>query len=908
MSTLHVCSTCCRRLARRVSPAPVTKHIAYASSSAIDSLLSDDSLFPRSRQNRQPRYSRPGRRQPQNGLQDRPAVSRDTGNRPPSEAEDFTTLLASTAIGSTGRYSRPHSRSIPPATAVTADAEDVSDPGRPCPAAARAFTSELEELLAARRLNEAWDFFREHFSSQDSPAIARPSIRDYAKVSSGVVYRKLLSALNTAWLREVRAGRHPADVPTPLELLDRFERVGIASTTMYPRAMWTLVSELSVMMAASSVEPPYDCVKTLVGQIMPMWEHCLAQQQHVSTDQDVGAIPQSTSPASPLSFADSQLLAQTPRKGLSKDFQTYFTVFVPAAQSKGQSDSLTASALLTYDSLTQAISADDILRCEFEQYSPFTDSVDTLLRRFRLGDRLVTEIERRLVKHTMTAEAARSLCARLQAHHQPNAYESPISARPATETSVASMLQRYVKALGTANEKQDLDSAERLWENASALLKIQDAQSPDADSVINVYEQFLLTFFALRRPQTALEIWNLMVQMGNNPTVRTWTVMMKGCHISRDVHIMESLWHRMRDSGIQPDVAAWSTRIYGLLRVGKIQDGLRALDEMGEEWTLADRQSRAKTRAPQQAKAGPPDPAQDFNVPRPNTAILNSALTSLGNRGAENFPNILAWGRSFGIEPDVITYNTLLSVSLGQGDGEEAVKILQSMASAGVEPDSSTFTILLNNMLRSSFLAGLSHAEQEEHVMEFVSSVESNGVRIDGKGYALLIDRLLKEYVNLPAAHRVLAHMATRNVQPTPHIYTILMTHYFDMSPPDLKSADVLWNQLQSRNNSYGAALDTIFYDRMIEGYARHGDAGRTMAFLTRMSKEGKRPGWLAMTAVVRCLASKEDWDRLTQVVLDCHRQEGLLSAGLRGRKGQAEFWQLVRDLGVLDRLGLDVD
>lgn len=897
MSIPYVCSACCRRSALHVSRAPVKKHVAYSSSNAIDSILVEDNPFPRPQRNQQPRYSRPSR-QDGNGSREQPSLRRanESGT---SDAADFTTILASSTGNSTGRYSRAQEQSATPGQEQT-HTGNVSAPPR-------AFTSELEELLLKRRFPEAWLFFTENFQSRDSPALARPSIRDYAKVSSGVVYKQLLAALTTAWSRKARYPRSSLDFPSPLEVLDRFEEIGLASEESYAKCIWILSSELSIILATSDNVLPQDPVKEIVRQIMSMWGKCLTQQKDMQTVSDTKL------PLSPLSFVDSEGLAQKPRKGLYKEFQAYFTVFVPAAQPAGLSDSFSASALLVYDSLTHGQLTGDDFRSDFEQYIPFTDSMTQLLQRFRLGDRLVNELKRRLIQHKMSAEAAESLCTRLRSHFQPKAYKAPASDLPPTETSAAGTLQRYVKSLGTAREKQDLDSTEKLWKNAAEVLKQQDLQSCDVDALVNVYEQFLLTFLALRRPQSALEVWNLMVYTGIEPTVRTWSVMMKGCHLSRDVHIMQSMWHRMRDSGIRPDVTAWSTRIYGLLRVGKIHDGLQALDEMGEEWTMAVRQHRAelsrgkKSKGKSQLDVHALDPSLPLDVPKPNVAILNSAITALGNRGAEHIPSILAWSRSFEIEPDVISYNALLSVSLGQGQGDEGLKVLQRMAAAGIEPDSATFTILLNNMFHSAFLKGLSHKEQENHIMDFVSSVESNGVQIDGKGYALLIDRLLKEYVNLPAVNTVLAHMAARNVQPSPHIYTILMTHYFDMSPPDLKSADMLWNQLQSRNNNYGAVLDTIFYDRMVEGYARHGDAGRTMAFLTRMGKEGKRPGWLAMAAAVRCLASQQDWDRVTQIVLDCHRQEGLLSAGLRGRKGQAEFWELVRGLGVLDNLGLDI-
>ena len=222
------------------------------------------------------------------------------------------------------------------------------------------------------------------------------------------------------------------------------------------------------------------------------------------------------------------------------------------------------------------------------------------------------------------------------------------------------------------------------------------------------------------------------------------------------------------------------------------------------------------------------------------------------------------------------------------------MQILKRMAAANIKPDSATFTILLSSMLQTSLLDDMTHAEQEKKIMDIISSLEACGLTMNVQGYALLIDRMLKDYNNLSAAQEVLRHMMARKVERTPHIWTILMTHYFDADPPDFYAAEVLWNDIKS---SKQATLDVIFYDRMVEGYARHGDVGRTMAFLNTMSKEGKRPGWLAMTAVIRCLALNHEWNRIAEIVVDCHKQEGLLSVGLRGRKGQKDFWEYVGSL-----------
>ncbi|KAG9532898.1 hypothetical protein KCU93_g688, partial [Aureobasidium melanogenum] len=450
----------------------------------------------------------------------------------------------------------------------------------------------------------------------------------------------------------------------------------------------------------------------------------------------------------------------------------------------------------------------------------------------------------------------------------------------------------FISNVSAAADKQNLDRLERLWAQAQEMLMDDSSRTPEhAPSTVRLYEGFLVAFFQLRRPQSGLQVWNSMLQSGFEPTIRTWNVMMKGCHISRDIHIMESMWHSMRNSGIQPDVVSWSTRIYGHFRIGEPRDGMSALEEMGRDWLNAQNRRRSKSGSLEDTS----------EVPKPDTVILNSAISALRGKKANQIPNVLAWSRRFNIEPDVATYNALLAMSLGGGQATDAANILQRMAAANIQPNSSTFTILVDSML-STTLDGMTQDEQKDKIMDLIASFEGCGMKVDVQGYALIIDRMLKDHNNLKAARSVLAHMTTRKVACTPHIYTILMTHYFDANPPELLAADALWNDIQSSRQE--ETMDVIFYDRMVEGFARHGDVGRTMAFLNRMSKEGKRPGWLAMTAVVQCLARSHEWDRVGQIVMDCHKQEGLLSVGLRGKKGQKDFWEYLGRLAENELYG----
>ncbi|KAK5122620.1 hypothetical protein LTR85_003883 [Meristemomyces frigidus] len=490
-----------------------------------------------------------------------------------------------------------------------------------------------------------------------------------------------------------------------------------------------------------------------------------------------------------------------------------------------------------------------------------------------------------------------------------------------------------INRLGQAMQKQDARLAEHIktevFDFASSATN-KESLLPD-----QLYEHLMLALLTLRKPQAAIEVWNHFVQSGRQPTAKTYTVMMRGAQHVRDVNGMEGFWNKMRSAGVQPDIHAWSTRIFGLIKGGKVDFGLRALNDLGLEWIVAAKAKQAaaalkRLAGRRQAKAlpeiAPSEAVKLFEgdiggVPKPNLVAMNAAISALASRNDQHIPKVLAWGRTFGLEPDGTTYNVLLNITMRHGQEDEAIAILKRMAERGIQADSTTWTVLLSAFFEGRVSDDLSPAEQEERVMGFITGLEAaTASAIDQKGYALIIDRLLKVYDNPRAASTVLAHMTAQGLQPTVHIYTILMASYFQRQPPDFAAADALWKQIQAADGGRGATMDAVFYDRMIEGYAMHhwavGSTQPLLSFLQRLEESGQRPSWRALHFAARALHERGDINRLLQIVdqarewvrRDGDGGRGPTSQMLVGQRsyGQRDFWMFVIETGLLREEGLE--
>jgi pentatricopeptide repeat protein len=96
--------------------------------------------------------------------------------------------------------------------------------------------------------------------------------------------------------------------------------------------------------------------------------------------------------------------------------------------------------------------------------------------------------------------------------------------------------------------------------------------------------------------------------------------------------------------------------------------------------------------------------------------------------------------------------------------------------------------------------------------------------------------------------------------------------------------------------------MDHIFWDRIIEGYAKVGDTANALVILGRVDREGSRVGWSALECVVRALIENGEVDVARQVLRDIRVDRGgPPDADAKGVDGQHSFWRAVGEWGLMD-------
>lgn len=471
-----------------------------------------------------------------------------------------------------------------------------------------------------------------------------------------------------------------------------------------------------------------------------------------------------------------------------------------------------------------------------------------------------------------------------------------------------------------ASKRLDSESAISLWESFRAHLTAGHPEDKETND--RIFARLLRTFWTLRRSDQAIVVWNYMVNAGRLPGQMHWTAMLTGCIRAKDVESLQRIWFNMLRSGLPPDTTVWTTYIHGLIDCRRMEEGLAALEQLGRIWKSAPAPKPADSRTVNREHKDAADMEPNKNdKPRhdivlPSMTPVHAALSALVHIDrVDLIPTVMRWAKSQNLKLETYTFNIILRPLVRRGTQPQIQEHLQSMAQHGCTPDTVTFTIILNGLVSNptSTFHALPAEAQENTIVSILADMARHNIPANTYTYSTLLDGLLNPNPKIPtatkpniaAARTILVHMAQHNIRPSPHIYTILITHYFSLKPPDLPAIAALWASIHHSGQT--KELDQIFFDRLIEGYADCDEIEKALQYLRRMPKDGKSPGWNALTRVLLALVRKAEWGLCAELVEDVKSEGGLLRFEKRIMRDRmkGEFWYLVDELrarGVLGR------
>ncbi|OTB20367.1 hypothetical protein K445DRAFT_312814 [Daldinia sp. EC12] len=400
----------------------------------------------------------------------------------------------------------------------------------------------------------------------------------------------------------------------------------------------------------------------------------------------------------------------------------------------------------------------------------------------------------------------------------------------------------------------------------------------------DIFNYFIYVRMALNQPDDAILALNTMREVGLKPTMKTWNNFLNGCRKARNASALKAVWAKLVSSGVKLDTKIWTTRIASLIECDDVEAGIRALDEMAKLWNNSSKDEYSTAVEP--------------TIEPVNAALVG--LVRLDKISAAE--NLLAWASRQGIKPDVFTYNTLLQRFVRDGRDDDVQRLFATMQESGVAADEATFTIILDGAftrIPPDDIEG-----QAKVVSDMLDHMQEIGLEPNLQTYAKIIYNLLQagERATKPVK-AVLAHLWSQGLELSPHIYTMLVEHYFSCGPPDVESVDSLLQRRIALN--YDNVEDNILYDRIIKGYALAGQPLKALDYYYKLSQAGVPVILPTQMELLRALLREGRVEAARDMAANTKRmfeesenaQNEIESARFWGNR----FWHLVFSNGLLE-------
>ncbi|CAK7563969.1 MAG: hypothetical protein SEPTF4163_001851 [Sporothrix epigloea] len=514
----------------------------------------------------------------------------------------------------------------------------------------------------------------------------------------------------------------------------------------------------------------------------------------------------------------------------------------------------------------------------------------------------------------------------------PDTVKTTKEARRATLDSIHQQLLEALRA-------RNLQECETVWERFWAAVSIPDVEGVNLmRNSAEIFNTFIMAFTMMRMQNRAISVWNTMTTIaGIQPTLRTWTSFMVGYKRTSNPDGIRTIWAKLIASGIQVDTAVWTARISGLIESGDAAAGIEALKEMQsqweewERWQAVQKMTGAASGSRSSSKTSSSPVAPTIKAIKPTIEPVNAAIAGLLRKSnLVAAKKVLAWAGQHGIEPDIITFNTILRPLVRDGADEEVAGVLDMMRQRGINPDEATITILLDGTFGNGALADSSGEEQAEAVKQLLAEIEASGLDANLQTYAKIIYLLLEADTGNGGRHAskavsvVLKRMRQRGLAASAHIYTILAEHYFACNPPDLEAVRSLIERgdpgetsqsSSSTSASVGAplpppAFDRVFWERVVRGFAQAGDTASAQRYFVNIADS------LSVTSstledLLRALIHNDEWEAAAALVAKVQAQKTLWVQGgndeaatpmraLDARQFRHRFWHLAAEHGLL--------
>lgn len=407
------------------------------------------------------------------------------------------------------------------------------------------------------------------------------------------------------------------------------------------------------------------------------------------------------------------------------------------------------------------------------------------------------------------------------------------------------------------------------WEKAVSLLE----QMQTIDGVEPDIICYTAVIDALGRgmePDKAIALLEKMHDKGLEPGIRTYTAALDACNRSgRWIQALDLLRDLRENRNIKPDVKAFTVVCESLAKGGQYQQALAILEDMRATGV------------------------------EPNEVTYASVICACQKAGNwEKAIALLDEMKTYNVQPETRCFvNVLLACSQGL-QWERAVELLEEMRAGGVEPMTITYNVVIGTCTK---------AGQMEKADDLLAEMQTYGLMPDHVTYTALIDGYAKADNGWERALALLNEMKSRDVgvgdraataalvacckegqwEPAVKLLRLMDSDEISGKGPsvfcynsciDACSKNGQWEtalELLETVKAKGMTPDVITYTTAIDACSKGGQPDKAIELLRDMKKEGIVPTVVTYSATMDALSKGGKWREGLELLAEM-KKEGI--------------------------------